>query len=265
MKDWQETWMPIQPYFTLDTSCFKQEVYLRHGICSFYSFQIEEDMDILVVPDGCIDIVFEYRAGEMQALACGNPLRPAMQHWEKGVEVFGVRFVPGTMPAGCNIFPKELVDKKVPLEQIMTEKTLIDRMAKQRDFRKRMQVFLDCYRKQEEHMISTYGKRELCMAVRDLICGSGGTIKIAEIADITGYTARYVNKVFADYMGLSPKMFCKIMQFQRALHVLSSGHVENMTDTAVKLGYYDQPQFIRDFKTYLGITPSKYLVLLEKR
>ena len=37
-----------------------------------------------------------------------------------------------------------------------------------------------------------------------------------------------------------------------------------MTEAAVNLGYYDQPQFIRDFKTYSGMTPKRYLMLTKR-
>lgn len=32
-----------------------------------------------------------------------------------------------------------------------------------------------------------------------------------------------------------------------------------MTAAAVALGFYDQAQFIRDFKKFAGITPKQYL------
>lgn len=37
-----------------------------------------------------------------------------------------------------------------------------------------------------------------------------------------------------------------------------------MTDAAVYLGYYDQSQFIRDFSRYAGVTPKKYLDMVEQ-
>ena len=66
-------------------------------------------------------------------------------------------------------------------------------------------------------------------------------------------------------MGFSPKTFCKIIQFQRALEFLNYGAPDRMTDAAVALGYYDQAQFIRDFTRYAGITPKKYLKLVEEQ
>ena len=89
-------------------------------------------------------------------------------------------------------------------------------------------------------------------------------MRISEMADTVGYTERYINKIFIEQMGFSPKVFCKIIQFQRSLEFLNYGNVDNMTEAAVNLGYYDQPQFIRDFKTYCGMTPKRYLMLANR-
>lgn len=94
------------------------------------------------------------------------------------------------------------------------------------------------------------------MAVKDMAYNSGGLIKVSEMAERVGYTERYINNIFIEQMGFSPKVFCKIIQFQRSLEFLNYGTPERMTEAAVNLGYYDQPQFIRDFKTYCGMTPN---------
>lgn len=99
--------------------------------------------------------------------------------------------------------------------------------------------------------------------MKQMVYNSDGKIKVSELQENTGYSKRYINKVFIEEMGFSPKTFCKIIQFQRALEFLNYGAPEKMTDAAVKLGYYDQSQFIRDFTKYAGITPRKYLKLVE--
>ena len=98
-----------------------------------------------------------------------------------------------------------------------------------------------------------------------MVYESDGKIKVSELEENTGYSVRYINKVFIEEMGFSPKIFCKIIQFQRALEFLNYGAPDKMTDAAVALGYYDQPQFIRDFKKYAGMTPKKYFKLVERR
>ena len=85
-------------------------------------------------------------------------------------------------------------------------------------------------------------------------------MRISEMADTVGYTERYINKIFIEQMGFSPKVFCKIIQFQRSLEFLNYGNVDNMTEAAVNLGYYDQPQF----KRYLMLTKRiRYNSLVE--
>lgn len=265
MRVWQDKLKPIQPYFVLDTSCFRQEVYLRQGISHFYSFKIDEALDLITVPDGCIDILFEYSDNDMKTYACGSILKHSVQHWDGNCEIFGVRFMPGFLPAGLNTVPKDLINKRILLDDIIIDRRIIECMSKETDFRKRISVFTECYTSLENKDVNSYGKIELCMAVKDMIYESDGLIKISEIAEKIDYTERYINKVFIEFMGVSPKVFCKIIQFQRSLEALNYGNVENMTDLAVDLGYYDQPQFIRDFKRFSGTTPKKYLDLIVKK
>ena len=101
-------------------------------------------------------------------------------------------------------------------------------------------------------------------SVKQMVYASDGQVKVSEMEEQTGYSTRYINKAFIEEMGFSPKTFCKIIQFQRALEFLNYGAPDKMTDAAVFLGYYDQSQFIHDFSRYAGITPKKYLKMTEE-
>ncbi|MBO5523789.1 MAG: AraC family transcriptional regulator [Roseburia sp.] len=138
-------------------------------------------------------------------------------------------------------------------------------MEAETDFYQRIRVFLDAYTKAEKKREKPYGKKELVLSVKQMVYESDGKIKISELEEKTGYTVRYINKVFMEEMGFSPKTFCKIIQFQRALEFLNYGAPDKMTDAAVALGYYDQSQFIRDFKKYAGMTPKAYFRLVESK
>jgi len=45
--------------------------------------------------------------------------------------------------------------------------------------------------------------------------------KVKELADKTGYSVRYINKVFTDELGVPPKVFCKLIRFQYLLNSLN--------------------------------------------
>lgn len=265
MKYKQAELKSSQPYFVLESTDFRQSVYLQQGISHFYSFRLEDAKEFANVPDGCVDLLFEYTEHEMRAFACGTVMEYGKLHWEGEREIFGVRFLPGYPPAGLSTVPKELINRRLLLDDILSDRTLIDRMAEETAFESRMRVFLEEYTKLENREDKPFGKAEVCMAVKDLIYESYGTIRIQELSEKTKYTERYINKVFIEYMGYSPKVFCKIIQFQRALEMLNYREPENMTLLAQELGYYDQPQFIRDFKKYAGITPNRYLKMIREK
>lgn len=263
---WHEDLLkPSQPFFVLGSSDFKQKIYLQRGISHFYSFKINEPTDLFTVPDGCIDLLFEYSEHDMYAYACGTVLKAANQHWDGGREVFGVRFMPGFFPAGVNTVLKDLIEKRVLLVDLLDDSTIIKKMAEVKDFEKRVEVFLSEYELLETKRPKPQGKMELCMTVKDLIYESGGLIKISEIAEEAGYSERYINKVFIELMGFPPKTFCKIIQFQNTIEFINYGPDEIFTNRVQQLGYYDQPKFIKDFKSFAGMTPTKYRKLIKER
>lgn len=255
---------PTQPYFVLDSKNFKQEVYLQQGISHFYTFEVDEPQSLNAVPDACIDLFFEYTEHGLEAYACGTVLRFQSHDWKGKREVFGVRFMPGMQPDIISVKMKELVGRRVPLQDIVLDDELIPLMAEQKDFYQRIRVFLQRYTMVMNQWKTSAEKEELVWSVKRMVYESDGKVRIAEMSDRTGYSERYINKVFIEEMGFSPKVFCKIIQFQRALEFLNYGAPDKMTDAAVYLGYYDQPQFIKDFKAYCGVTPTQYLKLLKQ-
>lgn len=260
---------PTQPYIFFDTIDFQQEIYMRDGISHFFQFRTESEKSHRLVPDGCIEIFFEYdpaRPGHMHSYVAGTKLKYEVDERCFHNEIFSVRFMPGNHPIMLNITMKQLLEQRYNTEDVLNgDKTWLTLMANETDFHKRIQIFIEYYTKIEKTKPKLYGKKELLEAVKKMVYNSNGKIKIQEMETRTGYSDRYINKVFIEEMGFSPKVFCKIIQFQKALEVLNCGRPENMTETSVNLGYYDQSQFIRDFTKYCGITPLKYLKMYQKK
>ncbi len=255
---------PTQPYFVFDTEDFYQEVYLQQGISHFYTYRFREAKELRLVPDGCIDLFFDYDDGKMRGFARGSPIAYKVETRQECHDVFGVRFMPGVQPKLLDVTMKSLFDRCVRLESVYGDDgDFLKELSGETDFYQRIRVFLDAYMKAERKREKPYGKNELALSVKQMVYDSDGKIKVSELGEHTGYSERYINKVFIEKMGFSPKTFCKIIQFQRALEFLNYGAPDKMTDAAVALGYYDQSQFIRDFTRYAGITPKSYLKLVE--
>ena len=81
---------------------------------------------------------------------------------------------------------------------------------------------------------------------------------IGRIAGTFGITTRYLHKLVYQHTGLSPKSFDKIHRFKTSLKLIGENKLP-LTSIAYDAGYFDQSHFIRDFKSFTGLTPSAYL------
>jgi len=81
---------------------------------------------------------------------------------------------------------------------------------------------------------------------------------LGNIASSHGITSRYLHKLIYQHTGLSPTSFNKINRFQFSLKLIAKNK-QPLTSIAYDCGYFDQSHFIRDFKSFTGVTPSAYL------
>ena len=264
MPDSNDKLRPTQPYFVFDTADFRQEIYLQHGISHFFTFHREADVPLRYVPDGCLNLLFLYKEERMDAVVSGTKLKFTYGRGKEQAEIFGVRFMPAVQPAIVNVTMRQVLDDAVPIRELLIgDDVWLEELSAERDFQKRIRIFLDAYAKTENAQEKFTGKKALVQSVKQMVYDSNGKIRVSQMSAQTGYSERYINRIFLEEMGFSPKTFCKMIQFQYALDLLNYGKPENMTDAAVRMGYYDQPQFIRDFQKYAGITPGEYLKLRE--
>ncbi len=93
----------------------------------------------------------------------------------------------------------------------------------------------------------------------ELIIKENGRIKLKDLQDELFITERTFERNFISQVGLTPKQFAKIIQFQTSLHKLNQSNFEKLTEVGSDSGFADQSHFIRTFKKYTGQTPSYYL------
>lgn len=82
--------------------------------------------------------------------------------------------------------------------------------------------------------------------------------RINAIATRHGITSRYLNKLLYQHTGLTPVSFNKIRRFQFSLRLIARND-QPLTSIAYESGYFDQSHFIKEFKSFTGLTPSAYL------
>ena len=85
-----------------------------------------------------------------------------------------------------------------------------------------------------------------------------GIVKISDIRDKVYLTERTFERNFMNEVGITPKQFAKIIQFQNSLEKIDNSQTERFTDIAYDSGFADQSHFIRVFKSYTGLSPKQY-------
>lgn len=86
---------------------------------------------------------------------------------------------------------------------------------------------------------------------------TSGNLDIASLTDALGCSRRYLITTFNDHVGVPPKLFARILRFQRACSLAGAGQL-GWSEVAVRSGYYDQAHLIRDFHQFAGRTPASF-------
>ncbi len=99
----------------------------------------------------------------------------------------------------------------------------------------------------------------LQFAVRQ-IYDSNGTISIDSLTKHVHASRRYVEKVFKERIGMSPKEYAQIIRVKKtSMYLLDPRFNFNIREIADRLEYYDQSHLLKDFKAVMGQSPTAFL------
>lgn len=88
-------------------------------------------------------------------------------------------------------------------------------------------------------------------------------LKVSDICQKFDLEERQLQRLFSKYIGVSAKWIINRYRIHEALEQIEAADQINWSDLAVKLGYYDQAHFIKDFKNLIGTAPDGYLKNLK--
>ena len=84
-------------------------------------------------------------------------------------------------------------------------------------------------------------------------------VRVDQVARAAAMSTRSLQRLFAGYVGLSPKAVLARYRLQDAAASIDAGDVLDLASLAAELGWFDQAHFSRDFRSVVGVTPSAYL------
>lgn len=257
--------IPRQPFMTMLADTYYKKIVSRYGISHFYTCVVEEGVTEIStsLPDCCVDLMFYWDKSRSHfgANIVGSTLFPHEIEVKEGYEYFGIRFMPGEMPSMLNLLLGEVLEQNMPLQYFIDEPDLIERIAVAEGFHQRMQIFLEYYLPRYYRQEKLCGKTELNQYILFKIMSSQGNLKIASLAEESGYSKRYVSRAFSEMNRISPKQFCEIIRFQTMVQKIECQ--QNMK-LFYELGFYDQSHFCNDFKKFSGRSPMEFVEELKQ-
>jgi len=90
-----------------------------------------------------------------------------------------------------------------------------------------------------------------------LIHQNVGTITVKALREFLDISERQFERRFSETVGISPLSYIRVKRFNEALRLMQTGHYNRLTDIAYALNFHDQSHFIRDIKSFTGVTPTR--------
>ncbi|HUG82979.1 MAG TPA: helix-turn-helix domain-containing protein [Euzebya sp.] len=95
-------------------------------------------------------------------------------------------------------------------------------------------------------------------AAWNLLVGSCGQVKVADVAREVGWSRRHLASRFHDELGVSPKAISSVARFDRARHLVLARPDLTLAHVAAECGYADQAHFNREWRRMAGTSPTAW-------
>ena len=208
-----------------------------------------EPINVPIVPDGCISMVFIGEPDAMEGKLCGATDEVKKVVLEPGQTMLCIRFHPGAVSSLLSESASVYTNKSVDIKDcIKNGSQILSAASRDMEIQHKALLLSKLIRIRMKEDQSNY----LIRYCTDRIYEKNGNIKISELGTETGYSERYLGKVFEKHVGISPKMYCEIMRMQNSLKKLVTGSKqEPLINLALDSGFFDHAHMNRCYKRFL--------------
>jgi AraC-like DNA-binding protein len=268
------------PYFavnysvTMDYQEIQPDSRLRQFVKCYYIYQAgsDEAFEDTVFPSGCMEIIFNLGTGNWQTAAGEEYVTtPPIELWGQIIKPLPIKSIGKNTMLGIRFYPHaaafllndkaELFNNQVSDFQYLSGNVAVElhaRLLETTNWQTRVQLI-------EHFLLNRFSigerkltKVEMMSSIMNDMRQDDFFDNIEGVAARYGITSRYLQKLFLQYTGLTPKLYSKINRFQNSLRLVTQNDT-SLTSIAYDCGYADQSHFIREFKSFTGVTPSGYL------
>ncbi|WP_245627935.1 helix-turn-helix domain-containing protein [Actinomadura oligospora] len=216
-------------------------------------WRVDEPHDSKVLSYPSVHLVFE----DPEPMIYGVVRDLFVRRLEGEGQVLGVKFHPGcfrpfaggpvsaftdrTVPA-AEVFGPEVVDVG---RRVMAGRETADLAAPAERF------LLDRLPEPDPTAHEVAGMVERITARPDLF-------RVDQAAEALHVSTRTLQRLFAEYVGVTPKWVMRRARLQEAATRADAGDTVDWAALAADLGYFDQAHLVRDFTATVGVPPARY-------
>ncbi len=171
--------------------------------------------------------------------------------------VFGVKFRPGGLASLTGTSARTLRDLTVPALGVVGASThaTLDALGPPLD--------MDTCRRRVDAVLAQDGTTpeadyQFVLQIIGEMLDDPSLVRVAQLEDRFATTARRLQRLFAHYVGVSPKWVLARYRMHDVVTELDHGYDGSLADLAARHGWFDQAHFAREFSRLVGCPPSAY-------
>ena len=229
----------------------------RH-VASYFSVSLPPGSrgSVRTLPEGCADVMFDL-GSQPRGWLSGPRTRARIFEHTGPVELLGAQLQPGVARLLTSTPARELLDATLPLEQVLAGgdlavPTLLGALQRATGSPARCAEL-------DRFLLQRFGGAcvdpRVSLALESVI-ERGGAADVSELARAVAASPRNLTRLFHAWVGMSPKLFCRMVRFQNVLRHLAAGGKPDWAALSAELGYADQSHLIRDFGDFAQVSPG---------
>ncbi len=205
--------------------------------------QSEFDKEIVVLPDGRIDLFFSYSNNEpFHCTLIGLETAPTQILFSAKTKTFAISF---------KLLATEYVLKTSIADLINEAKILPNNFW---DFTQNdLNDFDEFCSKSTSKILGLLSKKidERKLQLFNLIYQTQGSATVKELSEKVFWTSRQINRYFNQQFGMSLKTYCNVLRFRASFQHIKEGKL------FPEMNFADQAHFIKEVKKLAGVIPKE--------
>jgi AraC-like DNA-binding protein len=177
------------------------------------------------------------------------------------VETFAVLFQPTGLQRLFSLPGAKILNEHYEADAVLGPaiRSLRSRLADAKSLPERVQTADQYF---TTRLASSQSRSEVTRAAQE-IQSKLGCVRVQDLACCTGWSLRHFERRFSAELGVTPKLYARIVRFEAAMERRMTSPRATWTDIAHELQYHDHMHMVHDFQLLAGESPSSLVIQLE--